>query len=204
MPFFIHPQAYHPQPTFNPLLELLREVNKDSCQPRQRPVRTFSPKFDITETATEYALYGELPGVEQENVKIEFTDRQTLTISGHRERQTPSAAAATEAPAQDAETESHKATVEDDFEEVTAADSDSTTTSTVQNTEATPAPAEEKKAEAPKPRYWVAERGVGQFSRSFEFQEGIDQRGVQASLKNGVLSIVVPKKPFQSRKIEIN
>jgi HSP20 family protein len=206
MPFFIHPQAFHPQPTFNPLLDLLREASRDSCQPRQRPVRTFTPKFDITESATTYELYGELAGVQPQDVTIEFTDRQTLTIRGRRERQTSSVTTPSTPSTTQETSESHKATVEDDFEEINAAESDAATTSTAQNTEstATEEKASEKKSEDPKPRYWIAERGVGQFSRSFEFQEGIDQEGVKASFNNGVLSIVVPKKPFESRKVAIN
>ncbi|KAH8755187.1 hypothetical protein F5882DRAFT_444803 [Hyaloscypha sp. PMI_1271] len=44
-----------------------------------------------------------------------------------------------------------------------------------------------------KGKYWLSERAVGEFSRSFKFHVRVDQVRVQASLKNGLLSIVVPK-----------
>merc|ERR1712107_569815 len=48
-------------------------------------LRSFTPKFDIKETDQTYELHGELPGIEQKNIDIEFTDRQTLTIKGRTE-----------------------------------------------------------------------------------------------------------------------
>ena len=54
------------------------------------------------------------------------------------------------------------------------------------------------------PRYWVSERSVGSFQRTFSFPSRVDSEGVSASLKNGILDIVVPKaKAPEARKIEI-
>ena len=59
-------------------------------------------------------------------------------------------------------------------------------------------------SERPQSRYWVSERSVGQFSRSFAFPSRVDQDNVRASLKNGILSIVVPKASAPTtRKINI-
>jgi len=54
-------------------------------------------------------------------------------------------------------------------------------------------------------RYWVQERMVGEFQRSFSFPHNIDQEAVKASLKNGILSVVVPKRNISDakRKIQI-
>jgi len=52
---------------------------------------------------------------------------------------------------------------------------------------------EEKKDEGD--RHYVYERSFGSFSRSFTLPEGIDVDHVQAGLKEGVLNVVVPKKP---------
>jgi len=61
-----------------------------------------------------------------------------------------------------------------------------------------------KNEEAPKSRYWVSERSVGEFYRSFSFPQRIDQEAVKASLNNGILSIVIPKgKAPQPKKINI-
>lgn len=52
---------------------------------------------------------------------------------------------------------------------------------------------EEKKDESD--THYVYERSFGSFSRSFTLPEGIDVDHVQAELKDGVLNVVVPKKP---------
>ncbi|KAK0635428.1 HSP20-like chaperone, partial [Bombardia bombarda] len=65
------------------------------------------PRFDVHETKTGYELHGELPGVERENLRIEFTDDDALVISGHvgpaasplNEKKTPAAPAAAAAAA---------------------------------------------------------------------------------------------------------
>lgn len=52
--------------------------------------------------------------------------------------------------------------------------------------------------------YFVSERSTGSFQRVFKFQHRIEQEGVTASLKNGVLNIVVPKTRAQEvRRIAV-
>ncbi|KAK4143148.1 HSP20-like chaperone [Dichotomopilus funicola] len=53
------------------------------CQPRRA---TIHPNWDVRETENAYELYGELPGVERENLNIEFPGHETIVISGHVER----------------------------------------------------------------------------------------------------------------------
>jgi HSP20 family molecular chaperone IbpA len=53
--------------------------------PRLQPA-TFRPRFDVRETETTYELHGELPGLDRENVSIEFPEPQTMVISGRVER----------------------------------------------------------------------------------------------------------------------
>jgi HSP20 family protein len=61
---------------------------------------------------------------------------------------------------------------------------------------------EEKKDEGD--RYFAYERSYGTFSRSFTLPEGADTEHVRAELKDGVLTIVVPKKPeVQPRRIDV-
>jgi HSP20 family protein len=53
--------------------------------------------------------------------------------------------------------------------------------------------------------YYATERSYGTFTRSFVLPEGIDADKAQAQLKNGVLSIAVPKRPgTQPRKIAVS
>ncbi len=52
--------------------------------------------------------------------------------------------------------------------------------------------------------FYAYERTFGSFSRGFSLPDGVDGENVQAELKDGVLSLVVPKKPeVQPKKIEI-
>jgi len=163
-------------------------------------MKTFNPKFDVKENPDSYELHGELPGIEQKNVEIEFTDIQTISIKGRTEHSytsgTPPAVegakvAGTITEGSELKAPSHKATVEDEGAEA-------------QKTEgAEVVKAEEPKA--PESKYWVSERSVGEFSRSFTFPVRVDQDNVQASMKNGILSILVPKsKKHESRQIKIN
>jgi HSP20 family protein len=53
-------------------------------------------------------------------------------------------------------------------------------------------------------RYFAVERGYGQFSRSFALPEGADAEHVTADVKEGVLTVNVPKKPeVQPRRITV-
>lgn len=111
--------------------------------------------------------------------------------------------------------ESHKsyqATVEDDFEDLGAETSSTISASSSLSTPAEPKgkekvvdePTETAVAPQPQPeapaqqqehenREWLSERVHGSFERTFRFPERIDATNVSASLKNGVLTITVPK-----------
>jgi HSP20 family protein len=48
------------------------------------------------------------------------------------------------------------------------------------------------------------ERGHGEFSRTFRLPSGIDADHIAADLKDGVLTVVVPKLPGQGpRKVDV-
>jgi HSP20 family protein len=53
--------------------------------------------------------------------------------------------------------------------------------------------------------YYTYERQFGSFSRSFTLPEGIDVEHVKSELKDGVLTLVVPKMPeAQAKRIQIS
>lgn len=57
----------------------------------------------------------------------------------------------------------------------------------------------------PRLRPLYTEYGVGGFRRSFELGDTIDRKGISASLKDGVLTLVLPKADkLKPRKIEIS
>jgi HSP20 family molecular chaperone IbpA len=169
-----------------------------------KSVRSFTPKFDVKETKTAYELHGELPGIEQKDVTIEWTDNNTLTISGRHEHvreegQRPQGFV--EGPDEQKKLENkHQPSVEDE-----QAESSTHVAKQDGNKDVAKQSAKEVgKKEEPETKYWVSERSVGEFHRSFAFPARVDQDAVKASLKNGILSVVVPKaaKP-QSRRINI-
>lgn len=52
--------------------------------------------------------------------------------------------------------------------------------------------------------HFASERTFGHFSRTFTLPEGVDASGVKAEMKDGVLTLTVPKMPeVQPRKITI-
>jgi len=196
-------------------------------QPRSQ-LSTFNPRFDVRETENTYELHGELPGLERENVNIEFTEPQTIVIRGRVERsygpeanktsnETPvetAPAETTEPTETEKRRNSHQATVEDDPEdENTPASSRAASPWTEVAKPATqevtkPASEEVTKAAPAEPqdqsRYWRWERSVGEFTRTFSFPARVDHDGVTASLNNGILSVTVPKaKNIAPRRIEI-
>jgi HSP20 family protein len=188
---------------FSPLFRLADEFDRATRSAENK--RSFAPRFDVNETRETYELHGELPGIEQRNVNIEWADDNTLTISGETERRYESTnATEAEEVTPDSTSEDphayHKPTVEDDTAEA------STNDAAQPNTAVTKASDKNEVAKhSDQPRYWVTERSFGSFNRTFQFPSRVDHEGVKASMKNGVLTITVPKaKARAPRKIEIN
>ena len=208
MPFF--PQAYLSSEAN--LLQLLSDFDvpteRKSCGPRHARHQTFTPKFDVTELPEAYELYGELPGLDQNDVSIEFSDAQTIVVKGKTERPsttTPASSTAHTEPesSKDAETSSqnsHSATVEDEYDETDTPLATPVTKATATNDAA---PQQQEQVETPRAKYWVSERKVGEFERSFSFSQRIEQDFVTAVLKNGVLHVVVPKSQ-KPKKVPVN
>lgn len=97
----------------------------------------YAPLLDVHETKDKYYLDVDLPGVEEKDIDIQFSDHNTIQIKGHSEQEKTS------------ENEGHS---------------------------------------------WVySERSSGDFKQSFNFPVTVDDEHVDATLKNGVLSITVPK-----------
>ncbi|KAM7205439.1 30 kDa heat shock protein [Naviculisporaceae sp. PSN 640] len=233
---FCAPQThYSSEPSLVPLFRLLNDFDhysrellqpESAPQPKRRrqspaPLPRFKPKFDVRETENTYELHGELPGIEKENLNIEFTDPRTIEIRGRVERtkeQQPQPEEEEEeehqpevteptTPEPEKTTNSHRATVEDDPEEASSTAS-WTPVSSPKPEAIKPANAEANKKNnntevqkaAPKKvaknagKIWLWERSIGEFSRVFEFPGDVDHDGVSASLNNGVLTVTVPKK----------
>ncbi len=108
------------------------------------PGSTWAPPVDVYETAHEWVLTAETPGVEQEQIDVRILNR-ILYLRGERE-----------------------------------ADADSKLT------------------------YHRMERPTGRFERKFELPEAVDREAVTAKIENGVLTVVLPKKPSRRRSIQVS
>jgi len=198
MPLFPQPYLF-PQASFLQILSELDQPQPKACVPRHTKSQTFTPRFDVTEVAQAYELYGELPGVQQEDISIDFTDAQTLVIKGKTNRAsstTPAAETTQHESTKDSESASHRPrnpTVEDEYDEADTPLPTPASTSTLTENDAAAEQRDQTEAHTSKPKFWVAERRVGSFARSFSFSQRIEQDGVKASLKNGILHVVVPK-----------
>lgn len=162
---------------FSSLFRLLDDYDHHRTARQQPTLRTFTPRFDVRESNDAYHLDGELPGIAQKDVDIEFSDPQTLVVKGRTER-------------------SYN-TEQDQAEEEGTSDaaSDATKSKKV---------AKSDSKSSPKSTFWASERVVGEFQRTFTFAQRVNQDAVKASLKNGILSITVPKAAAPtSKKITI-
>lgn len=167
---------------FGPFLNLFNGAFNELQKMSDSASRTFVPRFDVKEDPTNYTLEGELPGIDQKDIVVEFADEHTLTIRGRTEQYKEEG----HPPAEGSEpAETHQipgnegAAIHEISKEV-----------------AKPVPGE---------TYWVSERSVGEFARSFAFPAAVDQEHVKGSLKNGILKVVVPKiaKKAHPKKVTI-
>lgn len=219
--FFPH----FPQQTFAPLFRDFDSLfQPEAFGFRSQQTRPFAPRFDIKEAPSAYELHGELPGIKQEDIDIQFVDANTLVIKGRTTRESTrtndidvkgKAIESTSTPkaidgdnASEVSSNFRKASVDDEYVDA-GAEREGPAATTV--TEGAPAPtsgtnsevAPAAEVEKPGHKYWVSERSVGEFQRTFSFPGKVDQEAVKASLKDGILSIVVPKAAKQERKIAI-
>ena len=101
------------------------------------------PAIDVVETATTYEVTAELPGFDEKNIEVKFSDG-TLTIRGEKKEEK-----------------------------------------------------DEKKKD-----YYVSERHYGSFQRSFSVPEGVDAEKIEATFKNGVLTVTLPKTTEAQKKVK--
>ena len=147
-------------------------------------------RANVSETETEYKIEVEVPGYQKGEINIEFgPDGRTVTVSGRSEKSYEEG----EAPKSEAP---KSVTVEEAPEEgeQPAKPSESTSTAVTQASK-------ERAVGAPAgPKYWISERSVGSFTRTFTFRTSIDHERATANLENGVLTIIVPKASKQTAK----
>lgn len=202
---------------------------------QQQQSTSWNPRFDVEENEEAYELRGEVPGVEGKDLDVRFVDPKTLVVKGSTTSETANTSEQVQASApQSQQVEESGAKneklVDDDVKSTHSNDSNSSyvrpsVEDTVDDSEkagdATMTPAtssatagqpessqqeQTNEGNAQQPHYWVSERSTGSFQRTFKFSSKIDQDNVTAGLKNGVLSLRVPKIkaiPHEEKRIHI-
>ena len=177
---------------FTPFLSLFNDTVNELSRITEQSSRSFQPRFDVKESKESYILEGELPGIQQKDVSIEFSDDQTVTIKGHTEHTHKEGTRPFSNETAQLETQKGQEDETNKFrsQEVTTAANDTGTDVTKQT---------------PGHTYWLSEYSTGDFTHSFSFPARVDQDGVRASLKNGILNIIIPKLVAQkkTRRVEI-
>ena len=159
-----------------------------------------SPKYDLVEFPDYFCLCGEVPGVQQDDIEIEFTNPQTMTIRGKSERSYHSEVSSVGGK---------EGVIARSFITGIAIascppEAITRNTNTANDGKTTTGPSV-LQAEVIKRKYWLSERSFGEFGRSFNFDFRVDQDNVQTSLKNGLLTIIIPKsRLFERRKINVS
>ncbi|RCH86887.1 hypothetical protein CU098_009630 [Rhizopus stolonifer] len=135
------------------------------------------PVTDIVEEKDHYEVNAEVPGSDKNNIKIEVPDTNTLVLSGTKKHERH------EELKQEVNKQKEKADIEGQA---------------LQKKE------EGHVTEYAAPNWWVNERVVGSFYRTYTFPNPIDPDSIKAHFENGILKIMIPKvsKP-QSKLINI-
>lgn len=215
------PPRFHGSNDFAPLFRLFDDFISPSTRALEHAFQApqsrtqYQPRFDVREVESAYELRGELPGVESKDLEVEFTDPQTLIIRGHTEREftfqqtqpqteqtTTKAVDNSDAQSTHSTSSFQKASVEDEFEQVDATPATPLSSTngeptqveqTAETTSTTNAQPEIQTNSQEHSQYWISERSIGNFQRTFTFTSRVDTDNVKASLKNGILSLIVPK-----------
>lgn len=214
---------YNTEASFHPLFRFLEDFDKHSrrsapgCPARQSTPAApqWQPRFDVRETSDAYHLHGELPGLEKDQISIEFPEPRDVVIRGKVERTYTTGTVPAESTSSEKTIEegtkrrnshnsqsSYQATVEDEAEteDGVVIETPDETIVDEQTEKTAPAPA----APVDKAKYWLSERSIGEFSRAFTFPTHIDHEGVTANLNNGILTVVIPKaKKPEIRRITV-
>jgi HSP20 family molecular chaperone IbpA len=128
-------------------------------------------RANVSEHENEYKIELEVPGYQKPELDIEFApDERSVTISGKREINYEEEGLMEE-PDESKEKEQKKEKKHS------------------RRRKRNKKPAVGKDF----PRYWVSERSVGEFSRTFKFASPVEHEKVAANLEHGVLTITIPK-----------
>jgi len=169
-------------------------VTNSNTEGGSKNLLTFAPKFDIKETEKAYILEGEMPGIERKHVNIEWADDNTLIVKGRvesyrEEGEKPKAIEASNSNEASGALPAAEATKEKTDDSTKSAETNNDNAMTTKNNNGEVA----KQTEQTKPTYHLTERTIGSFQRVFSFPGEVQHDAVKAALKNGILTVTIPK-----------
>ncbi|THV71558.1 hypothetical protein D6C78_03729 [Aureobasidium pullulans] len=169
------PMSQYPADFDLPIVDHVHARHRGLHWPFQNNLRldqeTFYPDVDVRDYDTGYAIDMELPGLEDKrNIKVEWTSKHDIMISGHLARTSLPAAARH----QDANGK------EDTDRSTKTADKDN-------------------KEDGLTPTLLVSERKTGHFRRKFHLPMEVDASNLRAKLENGLLKIRVDRVKMDER-----
>ena len=139
-------------------------------------------RANVSETDTEYKVEIEVPGYQKPEINIEFgSDGKSVTISGKSEQ------------SYEEGTRPQSVTVEEVPEAGEKPAAKEQQQQQQQSTAVTETNKEQQVGSPAEPKYWISERSVGSFSRTFTFRSNLDHDKATATLEHGVLTVVIPK-----------
>jgi len=211
---------------FSPILHYLDEFDRHFSR-RHRFVNCFIPRFDLEEDGQNYYLYGDIPGAIVEDITVEAHDNHTLEVYGKTNRAGPRRGEEMGQPEPGEEGGFVKVNVEDRENENVQEKRDEISAPT--ETPTFPPPPRsanppvvathpqgnaihphghhlrrptqvQQQQELPTHKILLSERLVGEFHRTFAFPSAVREEGIKASMENGVLSLVVPKREQENKE----
>ena len=147
-------------------------------------------RANVQETETEYKIELEVPGYQKEEINIEFgSDAKSVTISGKHE------SSYNEGPTEEVVEEGKEKSEGKEREKKESKEgSEKKESKSITETR------KETAVGKPAPKYWISERSVGEFSRTFSFATPLDVNKAVAKLESGVLTLTIPKVTTVTRK----
>jgi len=171
--------------TFSELDRLGNELNSQITKDTEfGKLLTLAPKFDIKETEKEFILEGELPGVDKKDISLDFVDDNTLVLKTRVEK-VREEGAKPESQSQGQIEGGKQEQQQGQIKEAAKTDKDTTV--------ATTNGSGNKEVAKPTTQYHLTERSIGTFQRAFALPGELKHEEVKANLKNGILTITVPK-----------
>jgi HSP20 family protein len=198
---------------FNPILHYIDQIDCHFSN-HHNWMNYFIPRFDLEEDDRFYYLSGEFPGAKAEDIIIEAQDGHTLVIYGstHSHSLIPVSSRAEENQSDDNEHPAPRPTripssgnTKDTKAGPSGVDHLSTITSYSRHPHSFSPPdhvrhskSGSKNGSHQPSRILISERLVGSFHRTFTFSKSVREEGITTSLKDGLLSLQIPKEELKT------